>query len=147
MFGNLVDMKSTTAVCSLLLGVLGLPLHAQWPDWRGPNGNGSVKEGTLPMEFDAEGKGVFWRRKLPGRGCSTPIVSNGTLYFLTSPIEGQDSILAYDLDGKSKWIQSYGEQTPGRGQKVGSGANSSAVSDGETVVAYFKVGLGGGLFA
>lgn len=92
------------------------------------------------MEFDAEGKGVVWKAKLPGRGCSTPIVSKRTL-FLTSPIEGKDSILAYDLDGNPKWRQSYGDETPGRGQKVGSGANSSAVSDGETVVAYFKSGL------
>ncbi len=92
------------------------------------------------MEFDAEGKGVAWKAALPGRGCSTPIVSRGLL-FLTAPIEGKDSILAFDLEGKEKWRQSFDKETPGRGQKVGSGANSSAVSDGETVVAYFKSGL------
>lgn len=125
---------------SLLLSFSGLTLSGQWASWRGPNGNGSVAEGVLPMEFSAEGKNVVWKTELPGRGCSTPIVCQGVI-FLTAPIEGEDAILAYGLDGKERWRQSYGAQTPGRGNKLGSGANSSAVSDGETVVAYFKSGL------
>jgi outer membrane protein assembly factor BamB len=133
-------MKTSVLLCSLSLSIFNLPVHGQWPDWRGPNGNGAIKEGTLLMEFSAEGKGVVWKTALPGRGCSTPIVVKDLL-FLTAPIEGKDSILAFDLEGKEMWRQSFSEETPGRGQKVGSGANSSAVSDGETVVAYFKSGL------
>ena len=139
MLGIVGVMKSKTAVCSLVLGLLGLPLNAQWQEWRGPNGNGSVPEGSLPMEFDAEGKGAAWKTPLPSRACSTPVVAKGHL-FITSPIDGKDSLVAYDLNGKEKWRQSYGEQTPGRGQRVGSSANSSPVTDGETVVGYFKSG-------
>ena len=91
------------------------------------------------MEFSSEGKGVAWKVELPGRGCSTPVVSGG-LIFLTAPLDDADTLWAYDMAGKKKWSQSYGKQTPGRGQQVGSGANSSAVTDGEVVVAYFKSG-------
>lgn len=91
------------------------------------------------MVISAEGKGVAWKTPLPGRGCSTPVVAKGHLY-LTSPIEGKDALVAYDLSGKEKWRQVYGEETPGRGQRVGSGANSSPITDGETVLGYFKSG-------
>ena len=129
----------TAAARSLLFGFFVLPLQAQWPDWRGPNGNGAIAEGKLPMEFDGEGNGVVWKTKLPGRACSTPVVAKGML-FLTSPVDGKDALLGYDLDGREKWRQIYGEVTPGRGQRVGSSANSSPVTDGKTVVAYFKSG-------
>lgn len=130
-------MESVISI--VIAGLIGLPLNAQWPDWRGPNGNGAVAEGKMPMEFAADGKSVVWKTELPGRACSTPVVSKGMLY-LTSPIDGKDSLIAYDLTGKEKWRQAYGDQTPGRGQRVGSGANSSPVTDGETVVGYFKSG-------
>ena len=91
------------------------------------------------MEFDADGKGVEWKTSLPGRGCSTPVVKDGLL-FLTTPVNGKDALISYSLAGKEKWRQVYGEGTPGRGQRVGSSANSSPVTNGEVVVAYFKSG-------
>ena len=91
------------------------------------------------MEFSEDGKGVVWKAELPGRGCSTPIVKNGLL-FLTAPVDGKDSLMAFDLNGKEKWKVSYGKETPGRGKRVGSGANSSCISDGKIVVGYFKSG-------
>ena len=124
---------------SAVLGSSSLFAGDEWTEWRGPNGNGSVAEGKLPMEFNAEGKGVEWKTPLPGRGCSTPVVKGGLL-FLTAPVDGNDALIAYDLGGREKWRQIYGEGTPGRGQRVGSSANSSPVTNGEVVVGYFKSG-------
>ncbi|MGC6567038.1 MAG: PQQ-binding-like beta-propeller repeat protein, partial [Akkermansiaceae bacterium] len=110
-------MKPTVFLCSLLVGAS--PAHAQsdWPDWRGPNGDGSLEKGSLTMEFSIN-QGVAWKTPLTGRGCSTPVVSKG-LIFITAPVEGKDTLFAYDLEGKEKWRQSYGKETPGRGQRVG----------------------------
>lgn len=132
-------MKLKKMTCALVLGLLSLPVNAEWSDWRGPNGNGSLEKGSLPMEFAAEGAQVAWKIALPGRACSTPVVAKGLL-FLTSPVEGKDALIAYDLEGKEKWRQVYEKGTPGRGQRVGSSANSSPITDGETVVGYFKSG-------
>ena len=46
---------------------------------------------------------------LPGKGCSTPIVVNDTIY-LTAPKDGNDSLLAMDWDGKIKWTTSFGTE-------------------------------------
>ncbi len=120
----------------MLLGTLGG--FGQWAEWRGPHGSGWVAEGKLPKNFGGEG-GYEWKVELPGRGCSTPIVHSGVLY-VTAPVEDKDALLAYGLDGKEKWRQVFGKQKPGRGQRVGSGANSSPVTNGEVVVSYFKSG-------
>lgn len=132
------DMKMKK-VFFVLAGVSIQLAGAQWPEWRGPNGNGALESGALPAKLDTEGGNLRWKTALPGRACSTPVVAKGGLY-LTSPVDGQDALLAFDLQGKERWRQVYGAVTPGRGQRVGSSANSSPVCDGETVVGYFKSG-------
>lgn len=126
---------------TLLFLVLAFaPLAAEWSHWRGANENGFVAEGEIPTGFDAEGKKVAWKAPLPGRGCSTPVEAGGQL-LLTAPVDGNDSLLAFDLKtGEERWRLVFGEETPGRGQRVGSGANSSVAVTGEYVVSYFKSG-------
>lgn len=125
----------------MLLSVLICsPLAAEWSHWRGPNENGFIAEGKIPTGFDAEGKKVAWKAPLPGRGCSTPVEAKGHL-LLTAPVDGNDALLAFDLKtGSEKWRLVFGEETPGRGQRVGSGANSSVAVSGDHVVSYFKSG-------
>ena len=121
----------------MVLGVLAGPLTAEnWPAWRGAGGNGAVTGKQPPL--DLAGK-LLWKTELPGRGCSTPIVWENRVY-VTSPIGDQDGLLAFDAAGKELWRRTFGSLTPGRGQRVGSAANSSPVTDGEVVVVYFKSG-------
>ena len=121
----------------LAVGMLASPLSAEnWPTWRGGSGTG-VAVGKLPP-LDLTGK-LVWKVELPGRGCSTPIVWEDRV-FVTSPIGDKDGVLALDRTGKELWRRTFGELTPGRGQRVGSGANSSPITDGKVLVAYFKSG-------
>jgi outer membrane protein assembly factor BamB len=126
----------------LAIGFLAGPLAAEnWPAWRGPAGNGAATGPPPPL--DLAGK-LLWKAELPGRGCSTPIAW-GDRIFVTSPIGDQDGLIAFDAAGKELWRKTFGALTPGRGQRVGSAANSSPVTDGEVLVAYFKSGTVAGL--
>jgi outer membrane protein assembly factor BamB len=127
-------MKAEIFATSLLL--TGLLTAQNWPSWRGEGGNGAITGEQPPL--DLAGK-LLWKVELPGRGCSTPIVWNDKL-FVTSPIDDKDGLLAYDSKGKELWRKSFGAITSGRGQRVGSSTNSSPVTDGNVVVAYFKSG-------
>jgi outer membrane protein assembly factor BamB len=131
-------MKSRIFSWSVLLtAVLAGPLTAEnWPAWRGATSNG-VAAGKQPP-LDLTGK-LLWKAELPGRGCSTPIAWGDRLY-VTCPIGDQDGLLAYDSAGKELWRKTFGKLSPGRGQRVGSSANSSPVTDGEVIVVYFKSG-------
>ena len=58
-----------------------------WPQWRGPEGQGVSTETGLPSEWSAT-KNIKWKTPITGRGHSSPIVW-GKRIFLTSAIEGE----------------------------------------------------------
>src|SRR5258707_2620215 len=59
---------------------------ADWPQWRGPSGNGISAEKNLPDEWSPT-KNIRWKTPIPGLGHSSPIVW-GNRVFLTTAIEG-----------------------------------------------------------
>ena len=58
-----------------------------WPQWRGPEGQGVSNETGLPTEWSAT-KNIKWKTPIAGRGHSSPIVW-GKRIFLTTAIEGE----------------------------------------------------------
>lgn len=113
-----------------------------WPAWRGPGSAGSVPEGEYPSDWSTA-RNLAWKVELPGVGCSTPIVQGGRI-LLTSPVEGQDALLAFDLSGKEQWRTVVGRERPGKHRNA-SGSNPSPVTDGKRVFAYYKSGNLAGL--
>lgn len=59
---------------------------ANWPQWRGPDGQGISTEKNLPETWSPT-KNIKWKTAIPGRGHSSPIVW-GKRVFLTTAIEG-----------------------------------------------------------
>ena len=57
---------------------------ADWPQWRGPHGNGVADEKDLPLRWTAT-ENVAWKADLGGVGVSSPIVA-GDRIFVTSQI-------------------------------------------------------------
>ncbi|MBI5280900.1 MAG: PQQ-binding-like beta-propeller repeat protein [Candidatus Solibacter usitatus] len=69
------------------LAFLCLTANAEnWPQWRGPGGNGVSSEKNLPLEWSAT-KNVAWSTEIPGRGHSSPVVWDNRI-FLTTALEG-----------------------------------------------------------
>lgn len=67
---------------------------AQWPQWRGPGGNGISPEKGLPTEWapataEKPAVNIKWKTEIPGRGHSSPIVA-GNLVFVTTAIKGEE---------------------------------------------------------
>ncbi len=129
-------MKQSISVLALWI-FASASVAENWPSWRGINENGASAS-DAPTSFSNE-HNLAWKVELPGRGCSTPAVW-GKRIFVTSAIDQQDGILAYDWSGKELWRASLGELRPGRGKRVGSSANSSPITDGKHVFIYFKSG-------
>ena len=112
-------------------------MAGNWTSWRGPNGNGVAEGSGYPTEW-SDTKNVAWKIELPGRGASTPIVW-GDQIFLTCGIEGKNGLFAYDMNGKELWQKAIGKERVGKHKKA-SGCNSSCVTDGTSIFAYFKSG-------
>ncbi len=117
---------------------IGVTAAAGWPEWRGPDGVGSVPEGPQPAKLSME-ENLRWKAEIPGRANSTPVAA-GERIFVTTAIDEKDAVVAFDLKGKEVWRTTLGEMRPGRGQRVGSSANSSPVTDGKRLYVYFKSG-------
>jgi outer membrane protein assembly factor BamB len=60
-------------VAALLLASCGVAFGENWPQWRGPNLNGTSGERNLPVKWGAE-ENVAWKLQLPGLSGSTPVV-------------------------------------------------------------------------
>ncbi len=112
-------------------------LADDWPQWRGPAGLSIAEPGEYPTKFSSE-KNVKWKVELPGVGSSTPIVW-GDQIFVTSGIDGQDGITAYNWSGEQIWQQKLGKERPGK-HKNGSGSNPSPITDGKQLIVYYKSG-------
>lgn len=81
--------------CVALLGFSTPAARADWPEFRGPWGNGCVsapgnnKPLGLPLEW-SETNNVKWKTEIPYRGWSTPVVLNGQVWVTTATEDGHD---------------------------------------------------------
>ncbi len=108
-----------------------------WPNWRGPDANGSTATGKYPTRWDATN--VLWKAVLPGKGSSTPIALDRRIY-VTAPADGQDTLLAFDLDGTALWQTKLGTESRPKHRTLGSSANASPVTDGKGLFVYYRSG-------
>ncbi len=75
-----------------------IPLHAQWPQFRGPDGNGIAAKANLPLTW-AEGKNVRWKTAIHGRAWSSPVILDTQVWVTTATPDGRDlSAIAIDRD-------------------------------------------------
>ena len=76
-----------------------------WPEARGPHGNGSSSETGLPDRWDLKGTNLLWR--VPFGGRSAPVVMGNRLYVQNPSGRGptlQERVMALDVDtGKVIW--------------------------------------------
>jgi len=74
------------SIITLLNSHAGAAPDTNWPQWRGPSGQGVSLEKNLPTEWSLT-KNIKWKTPIAGRGHSSPIVW-GNKIFLTTAIEG-----------------------------------------------------------
>ena len=77
-------VRSVSRAVVALLGLIGLVAHAQdWPQFRGPTGQGHSSERGLPLEW-SESTNVRWKVPVPGAGWSSPVVAGGRVWVTTA---------------------------------------------------------------
>lgn len=128
---------NTLASALIILSIHSTVMADNWPQWRGPQGNGVAPAGNYPVKFSNEDS-VAWKVEMPGRGSSTPVVW-GDRVFVTCGIDGQDGLLCFDMNGKELWRKQLGPEREGKHRNA-TGANPSPVTDGKHVIVYFKSG-------
>ena len=71
------------AIAIILTSTVTAGVRAEnWPQWRGPSGQGVSSDTQLPTEWEP-GKNVLWKTELPGSGMSSPIVWADRIFLTT----------------------------------------------------------------
>ena len=71
--------------------------ETEWPQFRGPTGQGLSAAEQVPVEWSATSH-VAWSVEVPGRGWSSPVLSRGRLYLTAAVGEGDKTLHALCLD-------------------------------------------------
>src|SRR5262245_57741356 len=83
---------------------------SDWPEWRGPNRDGTSAETNLPTRWSPSGENVAW--SLPFGGRSAPVVFGNRVYLQTiTPGDislTQERLVAIDADnGRVQWEKRF----------------------------------------
>ena len=91
---------------SLILG-FAYTSFSQIIQWRGPKRDGFFNESGLMKSWPAEGPQMILKVEKLGKGYSSPVVANKTIY-ISGMIDTLDYLSAVDFQGKIKWQAPYG---------------------------------------
>jgi outer membrane protein assembly factor BamB len=141
--------KASSIVFVLALLGLGSPVtRADWPDFRGPWGDGHVaapgdtKVIGLPLGW-SETNNIKWKTEIPFRGWSTPVVLGGRIWLTTATEDGHDyfAICVDEGSGKilfnEKLFHSDNPESLGDGASMNCYASPSPVIEPGRVYVHF----------
>ena len=131
-------MKRLAVACCLLL--IHSHAHAgNWPQFRGPNFNGSADETNLPVSWSA-GENIVWSIDLPGPGAASPIVWDDHVFVSTTDRE-QNALCAIGVNRKTGQILWKQEVAKGTHKDTRSNfAAPTPATDGEVVIFFYGSG-------
>ena len=131
-------MKTSFASLALICAAFCASAE-NWPQWRGPNFNGSTSEKNLPAKF-SKTENVAWSVDLPGPSAATPVVWNDRV-FVSSGDKGAQSLVAMCMDrsnGKVLWKKTVAQSY--RRDPKSNFASPSPATDGQRVLFFYATG-------
>lgn len=112
-----------------------------WPNWRGPNGDGTSSETNIPTKWDSV-TNVVWKVPVPGVGHASPIVWGDKLFTVTAQTETQEKLLlCYDTkNGDLLWKVTVIKAPLENKHNDNSFASGTPATDGKTIYVSFLDG-------
>jgi outer membrane protein assembly factor BamB len=123
----------------LLLLSASLAQADNWPQWRGPTGQGYSDDTGVPLKWGDQ-ENLFWKTKLPGGGNSSPIVWGDHIFLTAASAGGKERyVLCIRAgDGKVLWQQTAAkDDAPEKLHNWNTHATPSCTTDGKYVYAFF----------
>ena len=88
-------------ITPLFVALIALRLDAaetNWPEFRGPNGNGTSASTNLPLRWSEE-QNVKWKTPIHGKAWSSPVIWEQHVWLTTATTNGQELfVLCLDRD-------------------------------------------------
>lgn len=126
---------SLIAICSPSLAVA-----ENWPGWRGPRGDGTSEEATVPTKWNGKsGENIVWKVPVPGSGHASPVVWQDRI-FLASCVDSTQERVLTCLDrtnGQTLWQKTVVKAPLEKKHGLNSYASGTPATDGKLVYVTF----------
>jgi outer membrane protein assembly factor BamB len=144
---KLVVLSARWLTWLLLAWSTAIATAEDWPEFRGPAGQGHSAASSLPVKWDLQAD-ARWKVPIPGKGWSSPIVHDGRIFLTTAvPLEGDSpqrhSLRALAVDaatGRIVWDAEVFVKQIGPEETLNpknSFASPTPITDGEHVFVHF----------
>ena len=138
---NMVPKQLNGIWIAALIGLTSISTEARdWPEFRGPQGQGHSTEQGLPLEW-SESHNVEWKTEVPGHGWSTPVIADGRVWLTTATGDdgGSLRLVAFDVDsGKETLnVEVFRIDDTRAPNPKNSLASPSPIIDGDRVYVHF----------
>src|SRR5262245_18637177 len=116
----------------VMVGVSGVLVSANWPNWRGPTRDGVSAEKNLPVSWSPT-ENIAWKVTLPQWSGATPIIWGETIFLNVAEANGDElSLWAINRStGDALWKKHL--STGNNKQRKQNMSSPSPVTDGTTV--------------
>lgn len=115
---------------------------ADWLQFRGSQSNSFVSDARLPATWsETDGKNLAWKKPLPGKGVSSPIIVQGRVIVTASSGPNQDRLHVLCFDGESgelRWERQFWATGRTLCHTTSAVAAPSPASDGERIFAFYS---------
>jgi outer membrane protein assembly factor BamB len=137
-------MRRKTGWLLILFLIAAPPASGEdWPQFRGPGGQGHSAEKGLPLNWSDDGKvqeNIAWKTAVPGLGWSSPVV-RGARVWITTALDGGRSLRALCFDAATgeilKDVEVFHQSDPGQIHAKNSHASPTPVLEGDRVYVHF----------
>ena len=76
-------MRPARLACLVCLTLSSLAHAEDWPQWRGPTGQGLASTPTAPTHW-SETQNIAWKTKVHGKGWSSPVILGDEIWLTTA---------------------------------------------------------------
>ena len=132
-------MRKRAWLLAVSLLVAGEAEAEDWPEFRGPDGQGHSTENRLPLTW-SESHSVAWKVPVPGRGWSSPVLQGEQIWLTTAQSDGR-SLRAVCLDRQTGRLQKNVElfrlDEPGPVHRKNGRASPTPILEGQRVYTHF----------
>lgn len=133
--------RASLCIVGLLISASSLLRAENWPQFRGPTGQGISSEKNLPTKWSAA-ENVAWKTLIPGESWSSPIVWENRV-FVTTATDNGASCRVLSLDRRSGavlWDKEVFRQFPAHKQQRNTFATPTPATDGQQIYTCFSDG-------
>jgi len=112
---------------------------ADWPQFRGPDGQGHAEARGLPLTW-SETENIAWKMPIAGRGWSSPAITDGRIWLTVARDEGHSLraiALATHTGGPLADVEVFHKTDPGSIHSKNSHASPTAIIEGDRVYVHF----------